>query len=339
MGEDVVTRPRRLLSEPSATVAAGVRRLLRGRAGEGLWLRPALVGVLVLTAALYIWGLDRNGYANSYYSAAVLAGTKSWKAFFFGSFDAGNFITVDKPPASLWLMDLSGRIFGVSSWSLLLPQALLGVATAGVLFATVRRVAGPVAGLIAALVAALTPVAVLMFRFNNPDALLTFLLVAAAWALLRSLETGRTRWLLISAAIVGLAFLTKYLAAYIVLPAFILTYLLLGPGGWLRRIGQLLGAAAVLVVSSGWWVAVAEAIPAAARPFIGGSTNNSVLNLIFGYDGFGRITGALGGLGRGAVRGFGGGGPAGGFGGGGGGFGGQPGLLRLFNSDLGGEIS
>jgi 4-amino-4-deoxy-L-arabinose transferase-like glycosyltransferase len=303
-------------------------RLVRGGAEQATWVRPAFWGILLLAGFLYIWGLDRNGYANSYYSAAVVAGTRSWKAFFFGSFDAGNFITVDKPPASLWLMELSGRLFGVNSWSLLLPEALLGVATVALVFLIVRRMAGPVAGLLAALVMALTPVAVSMFRFNNPDALLTFLLVAAAWALVRALRTGRTRWLLLSAAVVGLAFDTKYLQAYIVLPALVLTYFVLGPHGWLRRSWQLLAAAGALVLSSGWWVAIVELVPASARPFIGGSTDNSVLNLIFGYDGFGRLTGALG---------F---GPRGGGGGGaGGGFGGQPGLLRLFNDQLGSEIS
>jgi 4-amino-4-deoxy-L-arabinose transferase-like glycosyltransferase len=307
-------------------------RVVRGRAEQATWVRPAFGAILLLTGFLYVWGLNRNGYANTYYSAAVVAGTKSWKAFFFGSFDAGNYITVDKPPASLWLMELSGRLFGVSSWSLLLPEALLGVATVALVYLIVRRMAGAVAGLLAALVMALTPVAVLMFRFNNPDALLTFLLVAAAWALVRALYTGRTRWLLLSAALVGLAFDTKYLQAYIVLPALVLTYFLLGPRGWLRRTWQLLAAAGALILSSGWWVAVVELVPDSARPFIGGSTDNSVLNLIFGYDGFGRLTGALG---------FGPGGGGGRFGGGGagGGFGGQPGLLRLFNSQLGGEIS
>jgi 4-amino-4-deoxy-L-arabinose transferase-like glycosyltransferase len=323
-------------------LGARARRLVRGRAGEGAWVRPALAGVLVLTAILYVWGLGRNGYANTYYSAAVQAGTQSWKAFFFGALDAGSFITVDKPPASLWLMALSGRVFGFSSWSMLLPEALLGVASVGVLFATVRRAAGPVAGLVAASVMALTPVGVLMFRFNNPDALLTFLLVASAWALLRAVESGRTRWLLLSAAIVGLAFLTKYLQAYIVLPALVATYFLLGPGTVARRFVQLLGAAGALLVSSGWWVAVVSLVPASSRPFVGGSTDDSVLNLVFGYDGFGRITGALGSFGRGAASGaagatrsFGGGGGPGGAGG----FGGQPGIGRLFNGSFGGEIS
>jgi len=323
-------------------VAARLRSLVLGRAQDPAWVRPAFLAVLVLTTVLYVWGLDRNGYANSYYSAAVLAATRSWKAFFFGALDAGSFITVDKPPAALWLMALSGRIFGFSTWSMLLPEALLGVASVALVADVVRRTAGAVAGLVAAVVMALTPVAVLMFRFNNPDALLTFLMVAAAWMLVRSLQTGRTRWLLLAAAAIGLAFLTKYMQAYVVLPAMVLTYLLLGPRTWPRRIGELLAAAGVLVVSSGWWVAIVTLVPASQRPFIGGSTDNSVLNLIFGYDGFSRVFGAfgsfVGGAARGAGRAFGG-GPGGPGGGGGGGFGGQAGLLRLFNDQLAGEIS
>ncbi|TMC04345.1 MAG: glycosyltransferase family 39 protein [Chloroflexi bacterium] len=324
-------------------VAARLRSLVLGRAQDPAWVRPAFLAVLVLTTVLYVWGLDRNGYANSYYSAAVLAATRSWKAFFFGALDAGSFITVDKPPAALWLMALSGRVFGFSTWSMLLPEALLGVASVALVADVVRRTAGVVAGLVAAVVMALTPVAVLMFRFNNPDALLTFLMVAAAWMLVRSLRTGRTRWLLLAAAAIGLAFLTKYMQAYVVLPALVLTYLLLGPRTWLRRIGELLAAAGVLVVSSGWWVAIVTLVPASQRPFIGGSTDNSVLNLIFGYDGFSRVFGAfgsfVGGAARGAGRAFAGGPGGPGGGGGGGGFGGQAGLLRLFNDQLAGEIS
>ncbi len=292
------------------------------------WVRPASLAVLVLTAVLYIWGLDRNGYANNYYSAAVVAGTESWKAFFFGAFDAGSFITVDKPPVALWLMELSTRVFGISSWSILLPEALLGVATVGLVMDSVRRAFGPVAGLIAGVVTALTPVAILMFRFNNPDAMLTFLMVAAGWALVRALQTGRTRWLLISAAAIGFAFNTKYLQGYIVLPALVLTYLLFGPPRLGSRLLQLLGAAGVLAVSTGWWMLIVDAIPAGMRPYIGGSTDNSVLNLVLGYDGLGRIFGQ----GRGGA-------PVSGGGGFGGGFGGQTGLLRLFNNQIAGEVS
>ena len=165
------------------------------RAPDPRWARPTLLGLLGVTAVLYIWGLGAEGWANAFYAAAVQAGTKSWKAFFFGSFDASNFITVDKPPGSLWVMELSARIFGLNSWSLLVPEALEGVATVGLLYATVKRWFGPSAGLIAGAVVALTPVAALMFRYDNPDALLVLLLTAAGYATTRALETGRTRWL------------------------------------------------------------------------------------------------------------------------------------------------
>ena len=171
----------------------GLIRLLRGRPGDPRWVRPALLTVLALTAVLYTAGLSRSGWANDFYAAAVQAGTKSWKAFFFGSLDSSNFITVDKTPASLWVMELSARAFGLNSWSLLLPQAAEGVAAAFVLYATVRRWFGPAAGLIAATVMALTPVAALMFRFDNPDALLVLLMTVAAYTTTRAIESGRTR--------------------------------------------------------------------------------------------------------------------------------------------------
>src|SRR6266571_8751961 len=152
------------------------RRLLRGPADDPSWVRLALLALLVGTGILYLWGLRANGNGNAFYAAAVQAGTRSWRAFFFGSFDSSSFITVDKPPASLWVMALSGRIFGFGSWSMLVPQALEGVAAVGLLYGAVRRWSGPVAGLLAGAMLAVTPVAVLMFRFNNPDALLTLLL-------------------------------------------------------------------------------------------------------------------------------------------------------------------
>ena len=193
-----------------------------------------------LTAALYTIGLSRSGWANDFYAAAVQAGTKSWKAFFFGSFDASNFITVDKTPASLWVMELSARAFGLNSWSLLLPQAAEGVATVGVLYATVRRWSGPAAGLIAATVMALTPVAALMFRFDNPDALLVLLMTAAAYATTRAIEAGRTRWLVLTGALLGFAFLTKMLQAFLVLPGVRAGL----PGGRAAPAGQAAAAAA-----------------------------------------------------------------------------------------------
>ena len=310
-----------------------IPRVLRGPDADPRWARPALLAVLALTALLYMAGLSRNGWANDFYAAAVQAGTKSWKAFFFGSFDASNFITVDKTPTSLWVMELSARVFGLNYWSVLVPQALEGVATAGVLYATVRRWSGPAAGIIAAGVMATTPVAALMFRFNNPDALLVLLMAVAAYAMTRAIDSGRTRWIALAGALLGFGFLTKMLQALLVLPAFALVYLIAGPPRLGRRIWQLLAGGAALVAVAGWWVAIVQLIPAADRPYIGGSTNNSVLQLALGYNGLGRLTGnETGSVGFGRTGG-------GGGGGGGAAFGGSTGLTRLFASDMGGQIS
>jgi 4-amino-4-deoxy-L-arabinose transferase-like glycosyltransferase len=304
-----------------------LERIWRGPADQPRWARPALLGLLALTAVLYLWDLSASGYANSFYAAAVQAGTKSWKAFFFGSLDAGNSITVDKPPASLWVMELSGRIFGFNSWSLLVPQALEGVAAVGLLYSTVRRVTGSTAGLAAGAVLALTPAAVLMFRFDNPDALLVLCMVTGAYAVTRALADGRTRWLVLAGSVIGLAFLTKMLQGFLVLPAFALTYLLAGPVPVRRRIGQVLAGAAAVLVAAGWWVLAVTLWPASDRPYIGGSTNNSILELVFGYNGLGRIFGGNGNGGGGA------GGASGSS------FGGATGLSRLFSSEMGNEIS
>ena len=300
----------------------------RERAAAPRWERPALAVLLTATAAVYLAGLSRNGWANDFYSAAVQAGTKSWKAFFFGSFDASNFITVDKTPASLWVMELSARVFGLNYWSVLVPQAIEGVASVGLLYAAVRRWFGPGPALLAGAAMASTPVAVLMFRFNNPDALLVLILTAAACALVRAVDSGRTRWLVFAGALLGLGFLTKMLQAFLVLPAFALVYLIAGPPRLRRRIGQLLAGAAALLVSAGWWVAAVSLTPAADRPYIGGSTSNSILQLALGYNGLGRLdgneTGSVG-PGNGQRN-----GPA---------FGGSAGLGRLFAIEMGGQIS
>ena len=158
------------------------RQLVRGRPPDAAWVRPSLIALLGIAALLYLWDLSASGWANAFYSAAVQAGSTSWKAFFFGSFDASNFITVDKSPAALWVMDISARIFGVNAWSILAPQALEGVATVGFTYWAVRRWFPAAAGLIAGGVVALTPVAALMFRFDNPDALLVLLLTVATYA-------------------------------------------------------------------------------------------------------------------------------------------------------------
>ncbi len=193
------------------------------------WARPALYGLLLAVGLAYFSNLSASGYANSFYSAAVQAGSQSWKALFFGSLDSANAITVDKPPAALWPMALSVRLFGLNSWAILAPQVLMALATAAVLNSAVRRRFGPVAGLIAVAVFALTPVAALMFRFNNPDALLALLMTVTVWCVLRALERGRTAWLLWAGAAVGLAFLTKTLQAFLILPPLAVLYAVCAP--------------------------------------------------------------------------------------------------------------
>src|ERR1700741_1494092 len=229
-----------------------VPRLVGGPDTRPRWALPALFGLLALTALLYLWDLTRNGWANDFYAAAVQAGTKSWKAFFFGSFDQASFITVDKTPASLWVMELSGRIFGFSQWSMLAPEALEGVASVALLYAAVRRWFGPAAGLIAGLVLALTPVAALMFRFNNPDALLVLLMTAAAYALVRAIENGRTRWLVFTGLLIGFAFLAKMLQAFLVVPGLAAAYIWAGPPRLGKRIWQTVLMGAGIVVGAGW---------------------------------------------------------------------------------------
>ena len=307
-------------------LAGRLAGLVRGQPADPAWVRPALLVLLGSTAVLYLWRLSESGWANDFYSAAVQAGSQSWKAFFFGSSDAANFITVDKSPAFLWPMDLAARVFGVSSWTILAPQALEGVATVGLLYLTVRRWFGPTAGLLAGAVLAVTPVATLMFRYNNPDALLTLLLTAGAYAVVRAVEAGSTRWIVLAGSLVGWAFLAKMLQALLVVPAFGLVFLVAAPLALHQRIGRLLLAAVAMVVSAGWWVAVVELWPASSRPYIGGSEDNSALNLIFGYNGFGRLNGRE----TGSI----GGGPAGTTG-----RWGATGIDRLFNSAFGAQIS
>ncbi|HWC82880.1 MAG TPA: glycosyltransferase family 39 protein [Pseudonocardiaceae bacterium] len=288
------------------------------------WTTPALVALLVGAAVLYLWDLSASGYANSFYAAAVQAGSKSWKALLFGSLDAGNSITVDKPPAALWIMGLSARIFGFNSWSLLVPQAIEGVLSVWLTYATVKRLATPATGLLAGAMFALTPVAVLMFRFDNPDALLVLLLVAAAYCTVRAVERAGAGWLMLAGVALGFGFLTKLGQALLVLPALALVYLVAAPTGLGKRIRHLLYAAVALIVSAGWYVALVQLWPAADRPYIGGSTNNSLLELALGYNGIGRLWSSS---------------SSGGGGGGGGGFGGSTGITRMFNSTFGTEIS
>jgi 4-amino-4-deoxy-L-arabinose transferase-like glycosyltransferase len=294
------------------------------------WERPALAVLLLGTAVLYLWDLGASGYANTFYAQAVQAGTQSWKAMLFGSLDAGNAITVDKPALFLWPMEISARLFGFSSWSMLVPQALEGVATVALAYGAVRRLTASAAwGLVAGAALALTPVAVLMFRFNNPDAMLVLLLTGASYAAVRALEHASARWLSLAGALVGLGFITKMGQALLVVPALGLAYLVAAPTGLVTRIRHLLLGLVALVAGAGWWIALVTWWPG-TKPWIGGSTDGTELDLALGYNGLGRL------FGNGQ-----GGGPGGGPGGlgGNGGFGGATGLGRLFRSDMATEAS
>jgi len=303
----------------SAMTAPASRSFAGVRPG---WARVSLVAVLALAAALCLWNLTISGYSNEYYAAAARAGSESWTAWFFGAIDPGSFITVDKPPLSLWLMGLSARIFGFSSFSVLLPQALCTIAAVALLFATVRRVAGDAAGLIAAAALALTPITIAIARVDNPDALLVLLLVASAYFTVRAIESGRGRHLAFAGAIVGLAFMTKMLQGWMVVPALGAAYLLAGKPSLLVRVRQLAVAGVAMVAVSVAWPLAVSLWPG-STPYIGGSTDGSVWDLILGYNGFGRIFGEGGGMG-------GGGGPT---------FGGAAGLWRMFNAQVGGQIA
>ena len=312
-------------SEGRARVA--LRRALRGGEADPAWSRPALWLVALLAGALTLWGLTRNGYANTYYAEAAQAATRSWSALFTNALDVSGSDSLDKGPLPNVLMGLSGRVFGFSSFSMLLPEALCGIGSVLVLHNTVRRTLGHRVALLAALALALTPIFVAMSRFNNPDAVLVAMEVCAAWALVRALQSGRTRYLLLCGALVGLAFNAKMLAAYLVVPGLALAYLIAGMGSLRRRVMQLAAGGASMVAVSFAWYATMMALPAASRPWVGDTTDNSWFSLIFGANGLSRVSGA----GEGAVPG---GGP-----GGGAGFGGAAGPLRMFNTIVGGQIA
>lgn len=313
--------------EPSTTPASAPPPHVAGRTLPR-WAAPAALGaILLLAAVLYGWALGSLGWGNSYYAAAVKSMGRDWTNFLFGAFDPAGVVTVDKPPAALWPQVISTKIFGLHGWAMILPQLLEGVAAVFVLHRTVRRWAGEGAGLLAALVMTLTPITVAINRDNNPDTLLVLTLVAAAYALTRALQApaGRTAlwWLCGSGFLIGVGFLTKMLAAWMVLPALTAAWLIGAAGTWLVRVRRLLIAGAVLAVSSLWWVAMVALWPG-DRPYIGGSEDGSAWDLVVGYNGLGRIFGESG---------------AGGPMGGGVSFGGAAGLGRLFNDQVGGQIS
>jgi 4-amino-4-deoxy-L-arabinose transferase-like glycosyltransferase len=313
------------MSTSSISLPTSVGRRARSRGRALAWPPPELAALLALAAVLYVWGLGRNGLANEYYSAAVRSMTESWHAFVYGSFDTSGVMTVDKPPLALWVQALSARVFGFSSWSMLVPQALMGMGSVALVYDLTRRQFGRAAGGAAGLVLALTPTTVAISRHNNPDALLVLCVTAAAWFLVRGLSDGRARWLVLSGVCVGLGFEAKMGAALLVVPALAAAWLWVAPRGRATALRQLgLGGAAMAAVGLAWPVLV-WLTPASDRPWISGTSDNSIWSLIFGYNGLGRLTGQQGAPG--------GGGP----GGGGGAFGGDPGVLRLLNESLGGQ--
>jgi 4-amino-4-deoxy-L-arabinose transferase-like glycosyltransferase len=315
-------------SRPRVDARDRVRRLVA---------RPELFGVIAVAAALNLWSLSVNGWANTYYSAAVRSMTTSWHNFLFASLDPSGLMTVDKPPLSLWVQALSARIFGFHPLSLLVPQALMGVAAAALMYDLVRRRFGRVAGTVAGIALATTPTIVAVSRHNNPDELLVLCSVAAVWFGLRALDTGRTRWLVWSGVAVGLGFETKMGVALMLVPAIAAAWLWMrldrraGMRANLRAVGQLLWGGLAMVVVAGAWPLLVTLTPSADRPWISGTSDNSVWSLIFGYNGLGRVAGQTGGPAGGA-----GGGAGGGPGGVGGSlFGGPTGVFRMLQSGLG----
>jgi 4-amino-4-deoxy-L-arabinose transferase-like glycosyltransferase len=304
----------------------------RSRAGtRRLAPRPELGVLVVIAGLLNLWALDRNGWANQYYSAAVRSMSSSWHNFLYGSFDPSGLMTVDKPPLALWVQALSVKVFGFHSLSVLVPQALMGVATVALAYDLTRRMWGRTAGFVAGLVLAVTPITVAVSRHNNPDALLALCCVGALWFLVRALQDGHTRWLVLSGVCVGLGFETKMAAALLVVPAIVAAWLWIAPRGRIAAARQLLAGGAAMVAVGGAWPLLIALTPASSRPWISGTNDNSILSLITNYNGLGRLDGQAGG-----PQVMGGGGP-----GGGGGqsttFGGASAPLRLLNEGLGGQ--
>lgn len=290
-GQEAVGSPPPHQTSDGRPNPSGWQRWLLGANPVHAWERPALWGLLGVSALLYMLGLDLNGWANSYYSAAVMSGAQDWTAFLFGSSDAGNAISVDKPPLSLWIMSLSVRAFGLSSWSILLPQAVMGVASVFLLFRMVRAHTDTATGLAAGAFLAVTPVATVIFRYNNPDALLTLLMIGIAYTTLESSQRQKVQWLLLAGALAGAAFLTKQLQVGLILPAVGIVYLAFARGGIIRKVLYLLLAAMAAAISGGWWFLLVQITDPSRRPFVGGSRLNNVVELTLGYNGLDRLTG------------------------------------------------
>ena len=254
-----------------------------------LWEVIALVTVLILALVFRLWGLDRNGWGAEYYTAAVRSMAMNWHNFLYNAFDPAGFISVDKPPVAIWLQVASVKLFGFRPFSILLPQVLEGVGSVWLLFHLVQRRFGSSAGLLSALFLAITPVWVAVNRTNNTDSCLVLVLLLATWALLKAAEEGNRRLLFLSAALIGLAFNVKMLAAYIVLPPFFVVYFFGAPQHWPRRLIHLGMATIIVVATSLPWVLMYELTPAEGRPFVGSSHQNSMLELVVGHNAMNRF--------------------------------------------------
>ena len=260
----------------------------RSPADQPRWARPVLLGIAALAAVLYAWNIGTSGYA-TYYSIAVKSMSVSWKAFAFGALDPGATITIDKLAGSFVPQALSARIFGYHQWSLTLPQVIEGVVSVLVMYRLVRRWFGAHAGLLAAGLCTLTPILASMFGHPMEDGALTMCLVLAADAFICALARARLRSLVLAGVWVGLGFQAKMLQAWMVLPALGLAYLFAAPTSWRRRLAHLGIAGSVTVAVSLSWILLYTLTPAQHRPYVDGSTNNSALAMVFGYNGLERF--------------------------------------------------
>ncbi|HUA72233.1 MAG TPA: glycosyltransferase family 39 protein, partial [Solirubrobacteraceae bacterium] len=258
-----------------SSVTYPARRWARARTERrprlaSLFAYPELLALLALTAVLNLWDLSINGWANTYYSAAIKSMSTSWHDFLFASLDKTGLMTVDKPPLAFWVQALSVRVFGFHPLSILVPEALMGVAAVALVYDMTRRMFGRVAGSVAGLTFALTPITVAIARHNNPDELLILCCVAALWCALRALETGRTKWLVLSGVCVGLGFETKMLVALFVVPGIALAWMWMRWGStWSERFKsfrQLLAGGVAMIVVGGAWPLLVTLTPAADRP-------------------------------------------------------------------------
>ncbi|GEQ18422.1 MULTISPECIES: glycosyltransferase family 39 protein [Clostridium] len=245
--------------------------------------------ILILSIILNFANLGIEGHANTYYSAGVKSMMMNLKNFFFVSSDPSGFVTIDKPPVGFWLQTISAKIFGFSGWSVILPQALAGVISVWLIYYLVKRSFGTLAALVAALCLAVTPIFVAASRNNTIDNLLVLSLLLACLTISLAAEQGKFKYLILSLVLVGIGFNIKMVEAYMLAPAVFITYFLSSAISYKKKIKHLIfGGLVLLAVSLSWALAV-DLIPASNRPFIGSSTDNSVMELIIGHNGLERI--------------------------------------------------